>query len=340
MINKLCDNCKTCDTVTGHCSECNTGYNIQGNNCVMDKSCDNCKTCDTVTGHCSDCNTGYNLQENNCVIDCLDKDDKGCHTCDIGFYNNNGVCTNIGRENCEVGNSIKCIACKQGYYPNPHGQITGSTCVQCSMPDENCILCNSLGCVVCAKGYTVNSQSKKCESCVIPDGCAQCDNTGCIKCEEGYIRKKVSGTETFFCEKAVPVELSSTFVKRTYDTNKACDKDNDKEYLAHRFPAAKPYPKGGNWEQSGWCAKTDSSHTLYKPDPTNKDSPYTSNKETIYNHKTNTYENVFVLPCENGWDPVSVYGLPDSTTTAEPKTDYTTSYHDMLYCKKRDDKTS
>jgi hypothetical protein len=37
-----CDtvSCKTCDTVTGHCSECNTGYNIQGNNCVINKLCD------------------------------------------------------------------------------------------------------------------------------------------------------------------------------------------------------------------------------------------------------------------------------------------------------------
>ena len=295
----------------------------------------NCIDCNSTTGTCT-------------TKDCIYKDGKGCHVCDIGFYNKNGVCTNINIENCEIGNSRKCIACKKGYYPNPHLQADGinigGTCEQCVLTD-NCNECNSAGCVGCDKGYTLDPD-KTCVSCVLPSNCTMCNKTGCSVCEEGYIRKKKDTNITddqFHCEKAVLQDINeATFKKRNYDTNTRCKDDNDQEYLAQRFPAGKPYPLGGNWENSGWCVNKYPEHTIYQPTPSTSSSKYTSNKETTFNHITNTYENVFTLPCDEGWGPVSKYGLPDPAdgengvgTGAVAKNDYTTNYHDMLYCKKK-----
>ena len=339
--NKPCSsNCIDCNSTTGTCASCNSGYYIDGVGCSPNKTCNtNCSVCDSTTGTCT-------------TKDCIYKDEKGCHVCDIGFYNKNGVCTNINIENCEIGNSRKCIECKKGYYTNPHLQAngihTGGNCIACQLT-ENCNECNSVGCVGCDKGYTLDDaiSNKKCVSCELTENCKMCNKQGCSVCDEGYIRKKkepiTDENEQFYCEQAfVQVLNDATFKKRIYDTNKRCSDDNDQEYLAQRFQAGKPYPLGGNWENSGWCVNKYPDHTIYKPESSNKFSKYTSNKETTFNHITNTYENVFTLPCDEGWDPVSKYGLPDPAdgeigvgTGAVAKNDYTTNYHDMLYCKKK-----
>lgn len=95
-VAKLCDkNCKSCDTTTGTCQQCTSGYRLfsnacvscpgnascngspdfacnsgyykSGTSCLAEKKCDtNCTSCDKTTGTCSSCKNGYKLSYNTC----------------------------------------------------------------------------------------------------------------------------------------------------------------------------------------------------------------------------------------------------------------------------------
>ncbi|KAL4468978.1 hypothetical protein ABPG73_019746 [Tetrahymena malaccensis] len=227
---KTCNLChKTCSNCTGplnsQCSECNSGYFLQGTTCQVQLICDTtCLTCSGLSkNECLTCIEGRFLDSSkqcqNCQTPCskcVDLSTK-CSDCiiDYNFNSANNSCSPICDQSCltcsSPKDSNKCLSCNDGFF------LLSGKCIQCQMPCSSCIdtsnkclkcvgnykldstncipICDST-CQTCSKPYDSNSctscndgfflDGTRCKSCSSP--CQKCDtlSTKCLSCTSNY----------------------------------------------------------------------------------------------------------------------------------------------------------
>ena len=120
-----CAHCANCNTKTGECTACETGFELKNGSCV-EKQCDeHCTSCSK--GTCYDCESGYELNNGKCEK----------IACGAGTYEKNGSCVSICTGvTCNTAKGFQTVAydgscccergsCSAGQYLN------GTSCVSC-----------------------------------------------------------------------------------------------------------------------------------------------------------------------------------------------------------------
>ncbi|ELP92536.1 tyrosine protein kinase transforming protein Abl, putative [Entamoeba invadens IP1] len=159
---------------------------------------------------CLSCNDGYYLEDNKCVkcanncTTCFNS--TLCLTCDYSkklLLNNKGECIEtILTISCQqpMGNGVGCAICKDGYY------YEQKFCYEC---DKSCAICkNSISCSLCADTYFY--YKKDSDLCITYDkliGCKNKTSHGCDVCQMGYYMTDP------YCSKCAENCLSCTSLK-------------------------------------------------------------------------------------------------------------------------------
>lgn len=179
-------NCRNCArSGSGKCDQCARGARKVGDQC---ERCNiaNCDYCDSSSGVCSTCASGFYLKENEC-LPCVEncrmcRDSERCTFCRDFFFveTDSGLCKPC-TDNCRSCKDFDtCENCKLGYYKD-----SNSKCQQC--PD-GCTACTSPDdCQFCKTGRPVNG------ACTCAPNCKSCANSGnskCDQCEDGYVQDK------------------------------------------------------------------------------------------------------------------------------------------------------
>ena len=202
------NHCSKCNQEDGICLECDSNYQLKGENCCIyncnkcNNNDDKCLECelDKYGDNCKDC--PYSCKNNGDERKC-DQETGKCSLCDNGkrgdFCNENcNIGCNITENNCEQDTG-KC-QCKQGYY----GEVCEKEC------DKNCKICQESdgACIECNSGYYIDlNDNKICNKC--PEKCdGECPNGKCEKCLTGYYGDS--------CDKICPEKCK----------NKECDKNS------------------------------------------------------------------------------------------------------------------
>ncbi|KAL4488340.1 hypothetical protein ABPG72_019190 [Tetrahymena utriculariae] len=206
---KTCILChKTCSNCTGplnsQCSECNSGYYLQGTTCQDQLICD--ATCLTCTGQtknqCLTCQDGKFLDSlNSCQIcqtpcsKCADSTSK-CTGCviDYNFNPSSNSCSPICDQTCltcsSPKDSNKCLSCIDGFF------LSSGKCIQCQSPCSTCID-TSTKCLKCIENYKLDNIycipicDNQCKTCSKPY-----DSNSCTSCNDGLFLK---GTTCISC---------------------------------------------------------------------------------------------------------------------------------------------
>ena len=225
--NKGCDlNIRNCDMNDGSC-ECKEGF--YGDKCE-NKCDDNCKKCNSTTGICYQCETGYypkGLYCLKCPENCDGECPEGkCEKCKVGFYG----------EICDKKCSIFCEGniCNQedGLCECINHFSKESYCTECLNQYDiqtNCTKC--LGnydldqdCEYCLKNYDLTTN---CEYCLknydLTTNCEKCINhydltTDCQKCLNHYSESSLCDE----CEEHFTVESECTQCEGNYDLSLDC----------------------------------------------------------------------------------------------------------------------
>ena len=178
-------NCKSINSITGLCDECEWGYNLNpgDSKCVQTKNC-----YESSFGICNSCDVGYylNKKTETCekMIDTLffckqTLDGKNCDKCHFGFYlSEDGQCTDS--INCSKSKGGKCIQCREGNY------LIDDTCSNeknCKKADKDTSLCEK-----CNEGFYLDIKDRKCKSNKENNEYKFCQiyDEKCIKCEDWY----------------------------------------------------------------------------------------------------------------------------------------------------------
>ena len=178
-------NCKTINTISGLCEECNEGYNLnQG-----DSKCVEAKNCyESSFGICTACDVGYYLNKkkdicektiNNLIYCKQTLDEKNCDICYFGFYlSEDGQC--VDTINCSKTKGGKCIECKENNY------LINDICSNeenCKKADKDTGLCE-----VCNEGFYLDKKDRKCKSNKEDNEYKYCEiyDEKCIKCQNWY----------------------------------------------------------------------------------------------------------------------------------------------------------
>lgn len=223
-----CAHCANCNTKTGECTACETGFELKNGSCV-EKQCDeHCTSCSK--GTCYDCESGYELNDGKCEK----------IACGAGTYEKNGSCVSIctgvtcntakgfqtvaydgscccERGSCSAGqylNGTSCVSCPKGSYSKggsmtaciscPSGKTTDSTgatsASECHTPRTPCkpgTYVKNGACMPCPGGtYSAGSDAASCVKC--PAGTyAAAGSTSCTKCQTGADSKE--GASTCYC---------------------------------------------------------------------------------------------------------------------------------------------
>lgn len=241
--------CKSCDfpciscISQEICSECASGYILNGDTC---EKCvvENCNFCENSLTTCINCTSGFFNYLGICQ-----------NECPIGFWpdqttNKCMPCVN----NCISCNNSLCEKCHNGYFLNISScSLCDSPCLTCEQTGFYCTSClnsssfllNGKCYEVCPEGYWPDNFSKKCKPCQLH--CRECENlAGCLFCETGYFNSHINGClpcsmgclsclsdntcETcsenyFFLDKQCFEQCPKGYYKN--NTNKTCDKCHD-----------------------------------------------------------------------------------------------------------------
>ncbi|ELP92314.1 protein serine/threonine kinase, putative [Entamoeba invadens IP1] len=203
------------------CYECQSAFypTTNGKCTSCDQSCAYGK-CNSVTGICSECASGYtkNISDSISCVSCTDFDDKcevcstsirKCNQCTSGLFPSTlspfkcVECDKTCLGMCDSTTS-HCYSCVDEYVLRLKNS---TTCELCQNFDQNCLQCDVNGnrkCVQCETNYYVDTNGR-CSSC--GEHCSKCGSlTGeCIECDENYI---YSETDNRMCE-----------LCNTFDTN-------------------------------------------------------------------------------------------------------------------------
>ncbi|KAL4486913.1 hypothetical protein ABPG73_008772 [Tetrahymena malaccensis] len=187
--SKICQSCpKGCSICNSanFCSQCDIGFQKQGNICISANCSYPCATCSSDSQKCQSCLENLYLFNNTCISNCP-----------LGFFKNNST---LSCSSCSIG----CISCQDNYICNicdtqNSYRLQGSTCTLCTFPCATCSQYDQTYCLSCEKNYylfnntcitTCPSDFYKvndlvCSQC--QSGCQTCLNFNqCIDCTEGY----------------------------------------------------------------------------------------------------------------------------------------------------------
>lgn len=195
--------CKDYSTATGACTSCVDGFALSLGQCQpsftmvpVSKNQLNCAAFNTVSQLCEKCNDGFTLLSGACIqtiANCnLYSLDGKCSQCVTGYILSGSACAKIVPVvplvpidvNCKLSDSVKCLACKDGYL-----LTSQAACVKIS---PLCAKYNLDGiCVECEPSFTLDSG--KCYSKDLPSLrtvvydplCNRFDKGVCVKCSWG-----------------------------------------------------------------------------------------------------------------------------------------------------------
>lgn len=256
-------NCADCNTSTGKCNTCDSGYYLDNGKCV---SCPSNASCSN--GLSFTCNDYYYKSGNSCVgicngvtcksgykavskaTSCCCESENQCG--DFQVYNPtiqkcvDQVCPLGCADMCKNG----CGSCESGRYLN----YNDGMCPTCSSAIANCETCTSsasgVTCTSCASGYTLSSgkcvkqitvcalgqykdSSGNCVNC--PSGCASCSSSAkCLTCKSGY---SLSGN---FCIRSV-VSTGCSGNLQDCGTTGCCPTGNTCSYYAAQAKLGRAY---------------------------------------------------------------------------------------------------
>ncbi|KAL4480165.1 hypothetical protein ABPG74_020681 [Tetrahymena malaccensis] len=262
-ICQLCDNnCLTCQQTSQNCIDCKKGYFIDSN-----KKCNKCSNfCDQCTDlkSCSQCQEGYKLLNNVCVIcennpgyfldysqkecskcdsSCLTckNNSKNCQSCNEGYYLDKNECIQCMKDCNLCQDSKTCNQCKEGFEfkdnlcvdcSQQQGYIFDSTtkkCVQCDIFCKTCFTKNE--CRDCQQGYALDTKKtcqkqqcvQNCQICNVQQQCQKCDDgyylddkQQCIKCDQNCLKCEITSQKCLECQQGY-----------YRDSNQKCNKCSD-----------------------------------------------------------------------------------------------------------------
>ncbi|BFU24650.1 protein kinase domain containing protein [Entamoeba histolytica] len=183
--------CSKCVNSQNSCYECQSGYVLQGESCVISETT-NCKMMITSDGsqQCAICNDGYYRDGKGCTkcidncVSCTTANTGSCLKCIDNYYFDikTQQCLSISLlSNCETTNRFGCEVCEDGYFLN------GYTCLSCDQTTNNCKSCNKQNgrCNLCNKDFILDSDYK----CIYYSQfshCVSAENNVCNKCDFWY----------------------------------------------------------------------------------------------------------------------------------------------------------
>ena len=218
-------NCKTVDSFSGYCTECEEGYFLSGG----DKKCTKMENCfESAFGICKKCNSGYYLdkKEKKCkaqtgiFLFCKETlDGKTCDSCDDDrYFTEDGNCVLVNY--CSKGDYNKCEKCISGYSLTKDN-LSCTKEKNCFNGDADNGICN-----VCIDNYYIDLTDRKCKSNQEEDdfkNCRRVENDGCQSCVYEYILSKDSKcTKTNNCEEAENGECISCIENFYLDLDNRC----------------------------------------------------------------------------------------------------------------------
>ena len=232
---------KNCDMNDGSC-ECKEGF--YGEKC--ENNCDeNCEKCDSKTGICSQCISGYYPKDLDCLKcpeNCDGECPEGkCQKCKDGFYGE--ICDKM----CSIFCEGKICEQKDGLCDCINHFSKESYCTQCLNKYDlktNCTQCQGnydvdQDCVNCLKNYDLTTD---CETCInyydLSTNCQECLNyydlsTNCQECLNHYdITTNCQECLNHFsesslcqeCEMHFTIESDCTQCEGNYDLSSDCKK--------------------------------------------------------------------------------------------------------------------
>ena len=180
-------NCRSINSQTGFCKECEEGYFLtEGNSrCIKIENC-----YESIFDLCSQCKDGYylNKKESTChkvensLFFCKQTlDQKNCDECNFGYYMaEDGQCS--WGINCKKTDKGECIECLEGFFLAPNNICTNEP--NCSMADRDTGLCIS-----CKENFCLDINERKCKINTEDNEIKYCkilENKHCTSCERGY----------------------------------------------------------------------------------------------------------------------------------------------------------
>lgn len=207
-------NCRECSDASS-CRECNSGYKLVGQDCVIDIQCEIQEYIDKYTSSCKPCHQSCLTCKGELETDCITcaedrvRNDGYCNMiCPSYRFNYQGQCLDcdISCERCKERTNSDCTECKKdkviykgrcmdrcpsnSYLLNRECIECDSACKQCTRPGIDCIECNThyfrynTDCInTCPKQYYRTNTG--CDICA--DFCINCiDSEVCNNCEEGF----------------------------------------------------------------------------------------------------------------------------------------------------------
>lgn len=115
------ENCLNCNSLTGKCDTCESGYYLSSAGNCLPCSVSDCAECDAM-GYCAVCEDGYSLENGECIAETPD-------SCSTNYY----------YSETEIFLNSRCIPCGKTYGP--------------------CSECNATQCTKCVDGYLMVNNS-------------------------------------------------------------------------------------------------------------------------------------------------------------------------------------
>ena len=190
------------------CSSCNPGFilNSSGTGCLgLPSNCKNGQLNGSGEAVCSECQTGYGLSNNNCVL----KTDENCNgydgnkitclVCKPNYYidSTNNICRELTVSNCLIPSSTSdtCTTCNDYFFLNSDNL--------CELRNKaNCLVfeTNTNNCTTCQVGYWLDSSDSSCKKRTITNcEVAPTDADSCTTCDTGYYPKSITSSSNFEC---------------------------------------------------------------------------------------------------------------------------------------------
>eukprot|EP00727_Mastigamoeba_balamuthi_P008746 m51a1_g4494 putative protein serine threonine (820) ;mRNA; f:329948-333632 len=216
----LADNCVQCDSTTGSCSACSSGWGLYGNTCrncsegqfssgtapCAECTVSHCVKCDRVTGGCNRCEPGFGLTAA-----------YTCQACAGALYSSDGKnCRDVvAVADCAEYNHTdgRCARCRAHYGLSPLGNSCSrcsdmqfsdgsSQCTQCHLEDS-CQMCgwSAQSCARCSAGYGLNASSH-CALCPPGTHSTPDANSSCVACTKDAQCRKCD-TITGLCSQCI-----------------------------------------------------------------------------------------------------------------------------------------
>ena len=180
-------NCRSINSITGFCQECEEGYFLTEGNfrCIKMENC-----YESIFGLCTQCKDGYYLdkrestclKEENSFFYCKQTlDGKNCDECNFGYYMAEDRQCSLSI-NCKKTKERECIECSDGFFLSENDICTNEP--NCSIADRDTGICNS-----CKTNFCIDKNERKCKKNTEDNDLKYCkilENQICTTCERGY----------------------------------------------------------------------------------------------------------------------------------------------------------